>query len=398
MKKITADFIFPIHSEPVKNGVLVCDDSGKILDLLNPSELQYQLEEVEKHEGILCPGFVNTHCHLELSHLKDQLTAGKGLDHFLKEIETCRATSEEEIKEAANLADKEMTQNGIVAVGDICNRNHTFNIKLESRIKYHNFIEVFSFLPAKAELAFNRGKELHDEWINLSGEDKGVSITPHAPYSVSNELFHLIKLFSEKYSSILSIHNQENEDENLFFEKKQGTLIERLKHFGINTDFWQPTGKPSLESILPLLPQNNKILLVHNTISKEEDILFAKENRNNLNWCFCPKANLFIENKLPEFDLFIKNECSITLGTDSLASNWGLSILEELKVISQKAPNIPLKQLLRWATKNGAEFLGFNGLGTFEKGKRPGINLLTHINQDVLKLTDKTEVKPLLPI
>lgn len=61
-------------------------------------------------------------------------------------------------------------------------------------------------------------KKLYNSFID--GNLKA-SITPHAPYSVSNELMSLIKNEAEEQNSILSIHNQETESENELFEKEQ---------------------------------------------------------------------------------------------------------------------------------------------------------------------------------
>ncbi|HRP60104.1 MAG TPA: amidohydrolase family protein, partial [Vicingus sp.] len=82
----------------------------------------------------------------------------------------------------------------------------------------------------------------------------------------------------------------------------------------------------------------------------------------------------YIEGRQPNYHLFLNEKC--TIGTDSLASNWSLSILDELKTISNNSPNIELEKLIKWATINGAEFLGIdNQYGSIEKGKKPGINL-----------------------
>jgi cytosine/adenosine deaminase-related metal-dependent hydrolase len=104
--------------------------------------------------------------------------------------------------------------------------------------------------------------------------------------------------------------------------------------------------------------------------------LFAKASGKKIAWCFCPNANLYISDQLPAIDLFIKNDAEIVLGTDSLASNHQLSILEEIKTIARNFPDISKDQLLRWATINGAKALQMeNLLGSFEKGKQPGVIL-----------------------
>jgi cytosine/adenosine deaminase-related metal-dependent hydrolase len=206
---------------------------------------------------------------------------------------------------------------------------------------------------------------------------KHFSITPHAPYSASVELLNKISDHAWQNNSILSIHNQENEDENLLFQNKSGKILERLHYFGINTDNWKATGKTSLQSVIVHLPRNLPLLLVHNTFSSKEDIEFANEYNQRVYWCFCANANLYIEKKLPRFELFTDNIRQLTIGTDSYASNHSLSVTDEINTIRKNNAAIKLEALLKWATINGARFLGMNErLGSFEKGKIPGGVLL----------------------
>ena len=126
---------------------------------------------------------------------------------------------------------------------------------------------------------------------------------------------------------------------------------------------------------------NQRIIAVHNTFISKEDLTFTKsyiENRtSNIAFCLCPNANLYIENNLPPIDLLVKNNCTIVLGTDSLASNHQLNMLEEIKTIQQYYPKIELQTLLQWATSNGAAALQMKEkLGSFEKGKKPGLVLI----------------------
>jgi len=143
----------------------------------------------------------------------------------------------------------------------------------------------------------------------------------------------------------------------------------------LDIEFFKPMGKSSLQSFLPYL-NNQRTLLVHNTVSNNEDIDFTKETNLNLYWCLCPNANLYIEDKLPDTDLLINENVKLTLGTDSLASNHQLNILAEMKTL-QHAKNISFEKLLSWATINGADFLGIEkDFGTIEVGKTPGLNLI----------------------
>jgi cytosine/adenosine deaminase-related metal-dependent hydrolase len=274
-----------------------------------------------------------------------------------------------------------MYRNGIVAVGDICNTSNTFGFKKDSKIYYHNFIEVYAFDEAKAEAAFARGVKLQSE------AGKNSSVTPHAPYSASKKLLKLIAAHAQQQSTALTIHMQETADEDLFFKQKKGNILERLKDFGIPTDSWIAPGISSLQYTLPQLPQQNKVQLVHNTFTPARDIIFAQEQHQNLYWCLCPNANLYIEGTTAQIDFFRRNNCIITLGTDSYASNWQLSILSEIRSLKTKFPQIPLEELLLWSTLNGAKFLGIEErFGSIEKNKKPGLNLISPDLQYVTKL------------
>ncbi len=383
MKLISADYIFPITSEPIKNGVVTINSKGEILAVLNPEVNEINWESVEKYEGIICPGFVNTHCHLELSYLKGKVAEQTQLHGFVGELMSIRDsfTNEERLL-AIKQADEEMYQNGIVAVGDISNGGSTFKQKQHSKIKYHTFLEVFGLNGSDAENIIEKATLLKKEYHH----SKAISISAHAPYSMSPKLKQLVNNENDK---ILTIHNQETASENELFKSGTGALFNQLSCFSEAIKEWKPTGKNSLPSYLPEFSPDKKILLVHNTFTEQADIHFVNNYSENIYWCFCPNANLYIENKLPNFELFLTEKC--TIGTDSLASNWSLSVLDELKVIEANA-KISTNTLLKWATLNGAAFLGLDKMfGSIEVGKRPGLNLITNIKNN--QLTNKSEVK-----
>ncbi len=395
MRKLSADYVFPISQPSIKNGVVIVDANGTIVEVCSSDELNPA--ELETYKGIICPGFINAHCHLELSHLKGKIADKNGLDVFIKEIETYRNIVPEEVEEAIVKAENEMISNGIVAVGDISNGNASFAQKTKGRLRYHTFIEVFGFHPDKAANAFNKGTELYKNLKAQQPLANGTSITPHAPYSASEDLLKKLYNFAWANDSLLSIHNQESEEENKFFKNKEGAILQRLEDFGIDVSWWKPTGLTSLRSTLVHFPKHTKIQLVHNTVTTATDIEWAQTYSKFLWWCFCPNTNMYIENMLPNFQLFIDAGVRITIGTDSLASNKVLSVLEEIKTISHHAPSISLETLLTWSTLNGAEFLGFDKeLGTIEKGKQPGLNLIEGIDLDKLKLLPDSTIRKLI--
>jgi cytosine/adenosine deaminase-related metal-dependent hydrolase len=389
MKSFKADYVYPVCADPVKNGIVTVDDFGKIISVTDDKAPPIQTP-IETVSGIIVPGFINTHCHTELSHMKGKIRAGGGLISFIKDIMSSRTAGQSEILAAAQAADQEMYDNGIVAVGDISNNSITVSVKEKSKLYYHTFVEILGFLPDKAEELFSKALATAEEF-----KPQSTSITAHAPYSVSKELFKLIKQHCDTGTNLLSIHNQECEDENKFYRYKLGGFLDLYQHLGVDIGYFRPQARNSLQSIIPLLTNRQKVLLVHNTCTNLKDIYFIKRFDRKVNWCFCPNANIYIEKRLPKIELFINQGLNITLGTDSLASNNKLCILNEMRTIQQHVPSISIDTLLKWGTINGAQFLGINDeKGTIEAGKTPGLNLIT--GMDGFKLTPDTKVKKLV--
>ncbi|MFZ4546250.1 MAG: amidohydrolase family protein [Bacteroidales bacterium] len=396
MQYLSAKCIIPITGPPVYNGVLAVGDEGIIDGIYSIGELQAPINEIVHYDGILCPGFINTHCHLELSWAKDLISEGCGLDAFVRQLEKNRkSVSEAKIKDAIELAASEMLKSGIVATADIANGNQTLGFKSSTKQYFHTLVEVFGSDAAFANAIFEKALRLKSQFADTGSSNK-VSIVPHATYSVSEELFRMIA--ASEYQNLLSIHHQENSDENLFFYNGTGPIADRRKAFNPDILPFFGTGKRPMESIACYFRPEQKLLLVHNTVSEQQDIDFVQRYFDQAFWCFCPNANLFIENSLPEIDLFRASNCTITLGTDSLASNHQLSVFEEIKTLQYHFPHIPLTELLTWGTINGASFLGLEKqLGSFEKGKSPGIVLMENMDTKTLTLTPESTSQLLIP-
>jgi cytosine/adenosine deaminase-related metal-dependent hydrolase len=159
-RKLKADKIFDGRSF-ITGSVLVVDEKAIVESIIPESEAG---EGIETFKGILTPGFINCHCHLELSHMKGRIPAGTGLVDFVFKVVTERHHGADEIKEAIANAENEMIENGIVAVGDICNNDTTVSQKEKCRLEYYNFIEASGWLPSIAETRFERAKAIYDEY------------------------------------------------------------------------------------------------------------------------------------------------------------------------------------------------------------------------------------------
>jgi cytosine/adenosine deaminase-related metal-dependent hydrolase len=290
-----------------------------------------------------------------------------------------RGEDRERVLDAIAAGVEEMLGNGIVAVGDICNTTDTLERKKGGRLSYRNFVETMGFIDKSAPDRFAASSGIYEAFENrFPGTN---SIVPHAPYSVSPALLHLVADFPG--NGLLSIHNQESEVENEFRKTGKGDLLRLYAQLGLDVSFFQGTGRRSLAAILPYFHRNQSLILVHNVATAEDDFqhpgaaAFPPPGAAKLIFCLCPNANLYIGGKLPDVSLLVNQNCRIVVGTDSLASNHHLSILEELKTLQQSFTWLATSTLLQWATSNGASALQMDDrVGSFKPGLRPGVLLL----------------------
>jgi cytosine/adenosine deaminase-related metal-dependent hydrolase len=376
--KFKADKLFDGYRFLDDNKLLVTDKDGVIQDIVAETEAG---DDIQYYDGILSPGYINCHCHLELSHLKNVIPPHTGLIEFLCSVVTKRDSGPEIIQQEIIKAEKEMYDNGIVSVGDIGNTADTADVKSKSKIRWQNFVEVLSFTDEKVEENIQHYLKVASVFNNQQSttNNQRTSLVPHAPYSISPETFFRINELTK--NQIISIHNQEHPAEDELYKTGAGDYLKLFKIFGIDKSPFPVTGKSSIRSVLPYFNNGQTIFLVHNTCMQEEDIIWANEYSEftglKIVYCLCINANLYIENKVPPIDMLMKHNCQIVLGTDSYSSNWQLSIAKEMEAVHKHFPHIPIETILQWATSNGARALAWGDeLGSFEKGKKPGVILI----------------------
>ena len=232
-RKFSADKIFNGFEFFNHEHVLVTDETGRVEGLVPHTEAG---DDVEKFSGILSPGFINAHCHLELSHLKDVIPPHTGLIPFLLDVVGKRDFPMEIILDRIEKAEQEMYNDGIVAVGDIGNTANTLDTKIKSKIKWNNFVEVLSFSDENAELRMKEYGEVLNEFCaavtdgSLDENHFMTALVPHAPYSISDKTFQGINELTK--GKVISMHNQENPAEDELYKTGGGDYMHFLKKFG----------------------------------------------------------------------------------------------------------------------------------------------------------------------
>lgn len=391
MRRFSAQYVITNTGSLLKRAVINTEDDGRIVSIEDTGGNLKESHSVEFHNGIIVPGFINCHCHLELSGMKGVITKGEGLARFIERIRSSRKPVDEKSSEAIKSADALMYQKGISLCADICNTEDTFEIKKQSRIKYINLLEVFGIDPERA-------RKRMDEVMILSTKawQTGLPyyLTPHSVYSMSRKLLRLLRKTTID-NKLSSIHFMETEAEREFIENKSGALRESYERSGLMPSV------PDIclsheEAILNEVTSSGNLILVHNTFITRR-VIESLKKRGNIYWCLCPGSNLYIENALPPVNLLREEDCDIVIGTDSLASNDRLDILNELIILQKEFPGIQLEELIRWATINGAKALGEeSSYGKLQPGTKPGLLLLQNVDLQNMRLLPETTVTRLI--
>jgi cytosine/adenosine deaminase-related metal-dependent hydrolase len=389
MRNFSAQYVFTNDGPPLQRAIVCTEDDGTILSVEDTGGNLGERHSVEFYNGIIIPGLINCHCHLEFSYLKEVRMQESGLAGFLKGITLNRNNTDNDRDKAMAEADNQMAFEGIVACADICNTSASFELKKKSRIKYISLLEVYGFDAAKAT---DRIEEVLSLAQKASSMDLPYYIVPHSVYSVSNPLFRLIKELAAN-NKVSSVHFLESEDEKRFLSEHSGPLMRAYLNILAPGGVMDPPSD-HLSAISGLVTRSGNLILVHNTAIEQFQIAELRK-REDLWYCLCPNSNLYIENKLPPVSLLSETACQMVIGTDSLSSNKKLSMLSEMITLHQSFPAVSLENIIKWATINGAQAMGEDHwAGSITPGKKPGLVLISGCDlQNLMLLPSSSAVR-----
>ena len=381
-RRIAASYVYTLESdEPLRNGYIEFDENdGTVIEVGKCDDPSSE----EFYDGALVPGFVNAHCHVELSHLHKKFRKGTGMAGFIDQINELRDWAGREKKaELVKVWMDKMWEDGVSAMADISNDDSSFEVKASHKMYTRTFLEVFGSEPHMCDGVMEDVTELHK---TASEQGLDAAPTPHSCYTMSPQLLSASAAAGLK-DGYLSYHSQESKEEEDLLMSGSGAMYENRVRNNMSTP--PVTGESSLKYFIDRLadaapaPYDQHILLVHNVCLQQGDIDAAKKVMKNVYWVVCPLSNIFIHNALPPIPLMRSNDLAITVGTDSLSSNDDLSMIRELECLHKNFPEVPMNEIFKWASLNGARFLSKEQeLGSFARGKKPGIVLITDIDSD----------------
>ena len=369
MIRYRAAWILPIVSAPVRTGFVTVDD-GRIVAVSDRAALppSGNLETIDLGNVVILPGLVNAHTHLELSWMRGRVAPSNSMPAWAASLMALRREQQGEPRAPIESAISEAHGFGTAVVGDVTNTLAVDQLLRESPLAGAMFYELLGFDAKEPQQvvgsALARLNALADrrEWIR--------TIVPHAPYSVSPDLFRAIAKAAGDRP--MSIHIGESPDEMEFLRDATGAWRELLEQLGVWSDRWEPPGCGPVEYLDRMGLLNERLLAVHGTQLPDGELVRLASVGATL--VTCPRSNRWTGAGTPPIERFYASGVRVAIGTDSLASVEDLNLFQELGYVRRLAPHVPARQLLESATVHGAAALGFqHEFGTIEPGKRAAL-------------------------
>jgi cytosine/adenosine deaminase-related metal-dependent hydrolase len=364
---IKAKYLVPNPETCIENGAVAVKGS-KIFRIGAFEEIE-RLEGIEKsiHLGnaVILPGLINTHTHLDLTHLHDRIKPTQNFTHWVFQLVGARIRWKDEdylssIKTGIQLC----IESGTTTVADISHTGHSFSALKNSPLRKVVYREVIGLNPDHAMDILNKTQS------ELSGVSEDAllktGLSPHAPYSTSKELYQATARHSSKTGMPLCTHIAETNDEIEFLTKGTGNFPVLLQKLRALADGWRAPGLTSIHYLDKMGFLNTAPLLIHCNYVTDEEISIIRSHNSNV--AFCPRSHNFFGHTHHPVQKLLDAGVTVGLGTDSLASNDTLSILDEMKFLFHHYSLSP-KTILSLATINGAKAVGLDSItGQIKEG------------------------------
>jgi cytosine/adenosine deaminase-related metal-dependent hydrolase len=327
--------------------------------------------------GVVLPGLVNAHTHLELSAMRGHVPGGAGFVPWVEHLIGARVSVRPELDaEGIDAAVGELVSCGTVAVGEVTNSLAAVRPLARHGLVGCVFHEVFG---VEREPLEKRVREL-PHWFEENATpwpsaDLAYAPSPHTLYTTHPAVARrLVEEAAEKGLRV-SVHLAEHAAERRYLESGDGPILAwyearlRLPKASLT---WPGKSPIAFAEELGVLAPH--VVCVHLTDARPEEL--AKVAERGVPVVLCPRSNLYIETRLPPLLAVLAAGIAPALGTDSLASSPSLDVLAEARALADRFPTVPARELLRMATWNGARALGRDDVGRVARGARPGLLLV----------------------
>jgi cytosine/adenosine deaminase-related metal-dependent hydrolase len=368
METLAASWVVPIDRPPLRNGRVAVAD-GRIVWVGGAGDPDAPAGPVrDLGAGVLLPGLVNAHCHLELSHLAGELPTGSGFVPWVEAVVALRGRLAPEVVDARTAeAVAFLEERGTAAVGDVSNTLAHVDRLAASSLRAVVFHELLAWDPARAEATLGGAEERLDAARGRMPPRVELRLAAHAPHSVSPALLAALGARGEREA----IHLAESEEEVRFLARGDGPWAEFLEGRGLGHVAFEPPGASPVRYLDGLGFLRPGLVAAHAVHVDDGDRRLLAER--GVAVVVCPRSNRNLGVGVADVPALLEAGITVGLGTDSLASVETLDVLDDAALLSRQFPELDPGAIVRMATAGGAAALGLAGLGTLAPGREAAL-------------------------
>ena len=379
MIRYHARYVLPIATRPLERAIVAVD--GDRIAYVGPRAGAPTGDDVELGDALLMPGLVNAHCHLELTAMRGFLE-DLGFRQWIMRLTTAKRAVLDRamLLDAARYGVDEGIRAGITTYADTCDSGVAFDAMIERGVRGIMYQEVFGPDPAQCELSMHELRAKIDALRPRETPLVRVGISPHAPYTVSDDLFATAARYAIDERLPVAIHIAESELESQLVCDGAGEFADGLRKRGIAI---ASRGRSPIALLSSLGVLDARPLLIHCVRVDGEDIRTIANARCGV--AHCPASNAKLGHGIAPLVEILDAAIDVGLGSDSMASNNAMDILAEarLAVLAQRArtqspARVDAARALELATIDGARALGLaHRIGSIEVGKSADLAAFT---------------------
>jgi aminodeoxyfutalosine deaminase len=318
-----------------------------------------QAKVVDWGSSIIIPGLVNAHVHLELTALRNKLTKFRSFTDWISQLIHCRQSwTKEDFLSSAAEGSRLSLASGTTLAGDITSSGIDWSAANRRNLRRVSFEEVIALSPDRVDFILSQ--------LNLLLKREPANpflvhgVSPHAPYSVSPELYRRSSELVRRRRMLLATHVAETQAELEFLQTGTGEFRSFLAGIGALPNNWKPPELSPVRYFDDLGVLGPSCLLVHCNYLDKHSI--ARILKTHSSVVYCPRSHDFFGHENHPIRQLLDSGINVALGTDSLASNFSLSMIDEMRFLFEKRKDIKPEEIFRAATMNGAAALHYGGV------------------------------------
>ena len=372
MIRYRARWVVPVTSEPIANGVVAVE--GDRIAYVGATDDAPAGHEEDLGDVVLMPGLVNAHCHLELTAMRGFLEDIEFRRWILRLTNARQAVLDNDaLLDSARYGIEEGLRAGVTTYADTCASGLVLRAMRDAGVRGIMYQEVFGPDPAQCEESIQGLRSAVAGLRYLETPLVRVGVSPHAPYTVSDDLFRATADFAREHGLPMAIHIAESDLEQRLVVEAAGSFADGLRRRGIAV---APRGESPVRLLARLGVLESSPLLIHCVRVDRQDILEIASSRSSV--VHCPVSNAKLGHGVAPLIELLAEGVTVGIGSDSMASNNRMDILEEARIAllaqrtrlcSSETPGAA--ELLELVTIEGAKALGFDQqIGSLEEGKQ----------------------------